>query len=53
METILEKYLGIVEQTETIKYAGRVIKVQGILIESAGPQAVIGEVCRIEVKRGR
>ncbi|GHV78487.1 flagellum-specific ATP synthase FliI [Spirochaetia bacterium] len=53
METMLDKYLGATEQTETIKYAGRVIKVQGILIESAGPQAVIGEVCRIEAPRGR
>ncbi|GHV77057.1 flagellum-specific ATP synthase FliI [Spirochaetia bacterium] len=53
METILDKYLETADHTETIKYVGRVIKVQGILIESAGPQAVIGEVCRIEVPRGR
>jgi flagellum-specific ATP synthase len=53
MEALLEKYLETAEETETIKYVGRVIKVQGILIESAGPQAVIGEVCRIEVPRGR
>ncbi|MDR1596219.1 MAG: FliI/YscN family ATPase [Treponema sp.] len=53
MEALLEKYLETAEKTETIKYAGHVIKVQGILIESAGPQAVIGEVCRIEVPRGR
>jgi flagellum-specific ATP synthase len=53
METILEKYLETAELTETIKYVGHVIRVQGILIESAGPHAVIGEVCRIEVPRGR
>ena len=53
METILEKYLETAEETETIKYVGHVVKVQGILIESAGPHAVIGEVCRIEAPRGR
>jgi flagellum-specific ATP synthase len=53
MGTILEKYLETTEETETIKYVGHVIKVQGILIESLGPQAVIGEVCRIEVPRGK
>ncbi|MDR2739088.1 MAG: FliI/YscN family ATPase [Treponema sp.] len=53
MEALLEKYLETAEETETIKYVGHVIKVQGILIESAGPQAVIGEVCRIEIPRGR
>jgi flagellum-specific ATP synthase len=53
METILEKYLETAEETETIKYVGHVIKVQGILIESAGPRAVIGELCRIEAPRGR
>jgi flagellum-specific ATP synthase len=53
MEALLEKYLETAEETETIKYVGHVLKVQGILIESTGPQAVIGEVCRIEIPRGR
>ena len=54
METaIFEKYLETAERTDTIKCTGRVTKVQGLLIESRGPQAVIGEICRIEAPRGR
>ncbi|AEF86514.1 flagellar protein export ATPase FliI [Treponema primitia ZAS-2] len=53
METLLDKYIETAEEVETIKYVGHVIKVQGILIESLGPSAVIGEVCRIEVPRGK
>jgi flagellum-specific ATP synthase len=47
------KYLQAVERTDPIKYTGRVIKVQGLLIESRGPSAVIGEVCQIIVPKGR
>ncbi len=47
MDPRFAKYLEIVEDTDPIKNSGRVIKVQGLLIESRGPQAVIGEVCRI------
>ena len=42
----------MVERTETIRYIGRVQRVQGLLIESSGPQAVIGEVCQIELSEG-
>jgi flagellum-specific ATP synthase len=47
----LAKYLAAVERTDPIKYVGRVTKVLGILVESRGPQAVIGEVCQIIVPR--
>jgi flagellum-specific ATP synthase len=47
METLFEKYLDAIRDTSPIKYVGRVCRVQGILIESRGPQAIIGEVCRI------
>jgi flagellum-specific ATP synthase len=53
VESILEKYLETVERADPIKCVGHVIKVQGLLIESRGPSAVIGEVCRIESPRGR
>jgi len=50
----LAKYLSAVERTDPIKYVGRVTKVLGLLVESRGPQAVIGEVCQIIVpKLGR
>jgi flagellum-specific ATP synthase len=47
----LAKYLSAVERTDPIKYVGRVTKVLGLLVESRGPQAVIGEVCQIIVPR--
>lgn len=47
MFDLFDKYLDIAEETETIKYTGRVNKVHGMLIESEGPQAQIGELCRI------
>ena len=49
----MEKYLGAAELVDPIKCAGKVVKVQGLLIESRGPQAIIGEVCRIDVPKGR
>jgi flagellum-specific ATP synthase len=50
--TVIAKYLDVAERVDPIKYVGRVIKVQGLLIESCGPQAIIGEVCRIETSHG-
>jgi flagellum-specific ATP synthase len=48
---MLKRYIDTVEELDTIKYQGRVIRVQGSLIESNGPQAVVGEVCRIIIPR--
>ncbi|MCL2069992.1 MAG: FliI/YscN family ATPase [Treponema sp.] len=53
MGSIFGKYLDTMEVCDPIKCVGRVIRVQGILIESHGPQAIIGEVCRIELSTGR
>jgi len=50
--SIFEKYFKTAEFTDPIKCAGKVCKVQGLLIESHGPQAIIGEICRIEVPKG-
>ncbi|MDR0403264.1 MAG: FliI/YscN family ATPase [Treponema sp.] len=51
--SIIDKYLETAEKVDPIKCIGRVVKVQGLLIESRGPQAIIGELCRIEVPKGR
>jgi flagellum-specific ATP synthase len=51
MESCITKYLETTEGIDPIKWVGRVVKVQGLLIESRGPQAVIGEICRIEVPK--
>jgi flagellum-specific ATP synthase len=50
--TVFEKYLRTTEHVDTIKCSGRVSKVQGLLVESRGPQAIIGEVCKIQLKSG-
>jgi flagellum-specific ATP synthase len=50
---VITKYLETTEKVDPIKCIGRVSKVQGLLIESRGPQAIIGEICRIEAAKGR
>ncbi|MFP4068155.1 MAG: FliI/YscN family ATPase [Spirochaetaceae bacterium] len=46
-----DKYQAVIEKTETIKQIGRVERVQGLLIRSLGPQAFVGELCRIAIPR--
>lgn len=45
--TILEKYRHRVKNNDTFKHLGRVQKIAGLMIESAGPKACIGDVCHI------
>ena len=51
MGSIFEKYLSTAVRTDPIKCVGHVVRVQGLLIESRGPQAIIGEICRIELEK--
>jgi flagellum-specific ATP synthase len=53
MEEVIGKYLNYTQKTDPIKCIGKVSKVQGLLIESRGPQAIIGEICRIITPKGR
>lgn len=46
---MIEKYLQAVNRIDTVKYTGKVQRVKGVLVESSGPQAVVGELCRISV----
>jgi flagellum-specific ATP synthase len=48
---VIRKYLETTKSIDPIKCTGRVSRVQGLLIESRGPQAVIGELCRIEAPK--
>jgi FliI/YscN family ATPase len=43
----LEHYFGVVRDTELIPLAGRVVRVVGLLVESDGPHARVGEVCEV------
>ncbi|MFQ3619996.1 MAG: FliI/YscN family ATPase [Spirochaetales bacterium] len=47
MRGMLEKYQALIEQIDPIVYSGRIDRVQGYLLESVGPQTVVGELCRI------
>ena len=49
MNSIFSKYIETMGNTDPIKCVGHIIRVQGLLIESRGPQAIIGEICRIEI----
>ncbi|WP_404452619.1 flagellar protein export ATPase FliI [Virgibacillus necropolis] len=43
----LEQYIEAIEQANTYKRFGKVLRVVGLMIESKGPEANIGEVCYI------
>ncbi|PIE98108.1 MAG: flagellum-specific ATP synthase FliI [Treponema sp.] len=49
MIKIFDKYTDAVTEVDPIKYTGVVKRVSGLLIESEGPQAIIGEICQIIV----
>jgi flagellum-specific ATP synthase len=49
VQGIFEKYMTAVEQLETVVYEGTVSKAVGLLVESKGPLAGVGEMCRVIV----
>ncbi len=48
---VFDKYTVTLEKIDPIKFTGEVRKVHGLLIESLGPVAVVGEVCQIVVPK--
>ncbi|RKX78429.1 MAG: flagellum-specific ATP synthase FliI [Spirochaetes bacterium] len=46
------KYYTAIEQIDPIKYTGVVVQIKGLIIESHGPRARVGELCQIVVSRG-
>ncbi|MBE7711176.1 MAG: flagellar protein export ATPase FliI [Cyanobacteria bacterium SIG31] len=42
-----EKYLNIINKTETIKQIGKITEIIGLTIESDGPKSSIGDLCYI------
>lgn len=42
-----QKYRTMLESNDFIEYTGRVCKVVGLTIETEGPEANIGEICRL------
>ncbi len=47
MISVMDKYTEVVRRTDPVKFTGTVTRVSGILIESNGPRAIIGGLCRI------
>ncbi|MCX7786251.1 MAG: FliI/YscN family ATPase [Spirochaetes bacterium] len=47
---MFEKYQAVLENLDPILCSGRIEQVRGYLVEAQGPMAVIGELCRIQVK---
>ena len=47
------KYHEILDKSDFIEYTGKVSKIVGLTIESDGPEANIGELCKIHAQRGR
>ena len=47
----LEGLLRRVQETRVVRNQGRVIQLIGLVIESEGPLAAVGEICRIESAR--
>lgn len=43
----INKYSSVVGNVDPIKFKGKVVQVSGLLIESEGPQAELGELCLV------
>jgi flagellum-specific ATP synthase len=50
---IFDKYTSALDRMDTIKYTGVVQRVKGLLIESLGPLAIVGELCQIILHNGK
>jgi flagellum-specific ATP synthase len=48
----LGAYIGLVAGSEPAPMMGRVVRVVGLVVESAGPRARVGEVCELRSDRG-
>jgi flagellum-specific ATP synthase len=48
----IENYINHLDALDTLKVNGRIVKVVGLLVESIGPIASIGETCLIKDKNG-
>ena len=49
----INKYNSVLDNTDPIKFIGYITKVTGLTVESNGPSAVIGEVCKIILSTGK
>lgn len=52
VESILQKYSSVIRSATTVETIGRITQVTGLVLESQGPQAPIGEVCVLRNRLG-
>ncbi|ADK80692.1 FliI/YscN family ATPase [Sediminispirochaeta smaragdinae] len=52
MTALFQKYTDVLERMDPIKEIGTVREVKGLLVESHGPQVVVGELCQILTSGG-
>jgi len=50
---ILDRYKAVISSSEPIRVNGKVLDVIGLVIVSAGPNAVMGEICSVIDKNGK
>ena len=50
---LFTKYETVVTRTDPIKFTGTITRVRGLLIESRGPQVIVGELCQILIPKGK
>ena len=49
----LDRYLRRAEQAELLPLAGRVVRTVGLVVESNGPRAGVGQICELRSREGR
>jgi len=49
----LRRYIAELDNMDTIPYKGRVVELVGLLVESRGPSAAVGDFCEILTAGGR
>jgi FliI/YscN family ATPase len=49
----LERHFERLEQTDSLPVCGRVVRTVGLLVESLGPRARVGDLCELAIGEGR
>jgi len=53
MEAVFDRYHHILNIIQPIRPVGQIIKVVGLVTESEGPSASVGEICLVETEAGK
>ena len=49
----LSRYAAFVERVEPVRMEGEIVELSGLIVESKGPAAAIGDFCEIRTRTGR